>query len=98
MDYNNLLQWKRVKHLKKYIKSSDWELLKSIEEKNKDVTIESFEIIFIDNKKDNNAESIVERNEFILPSTILEQHQYKQFWFFDKESNQWFFKSEERLK
>lgn len=72
--------------------------MKSIEEKNKDITIESFEIIHIDNKKNNSAEAIIERSEFILPSTILEQHQYKQSWLFDTKESRWFFKSEERLK
>ncbi len=93
-EYNDTIKWKRFDHLVVYLKEDDYKTKNKIEETQKDVTIENYKILNFEKLTDVEYKCEIEREEFILPSNVLEKNKYVQYWVFSKEEKKWFLSDE----
>jgi len=93
-EYNDILKWKRFEQLTLYLKADDYKTKNKIEETQKEVTIEDYKILNFEKMTDEKYKCEIEREEFILPSSILEKNKYIQYWVFSKEEKKWFLSDE----
>lgn len=93
-EYNDTIKWKRFDNLVTFLKADDYKTKNKIEETQKEVTIEDYKILNFEKMTDEKYKCEIEREEFILPSSILEKNKYIQYWVYSKEEKKWFLSDE----
>jgi len=93
-NYNYSLRWKRFDNLKPYLKKDDYKTLEKIKKKYKESTINSYKIILIKKLDKYSYKVILKREEVLLPSNVLKENIYVQYWYYDKDDKNWKIKKE----